>query len=74
MTMAFDRPALAGTYFDRSDSEARRPLVEDPEVRALVARRDDRLLRDVGLTREEALGPQGYFWSEWTRTREPWSL
>jgi hypothetical protein len=74
MAMALDRPGFPGSYFDDTRSEARRPLIEDPNVRALVARRDDRLLRDVGLTREDVLGPQGYFWSEWLRIRAPWSL
>ncbi len=74
MAMALDRPGFAGRYFDDTKGAAHQPLAEDPAVRALVARRDDRLLRDVGLTREEALGPAGYFWSEWARIRAPWSL
>lgn len=74
MAMALDRPGFTGSYFDETRGQARRPLAEDPAVRALVARRDDRLLRDAGLTREEALGAAGYFWSEWARIRAPWSL
>ncbi|MCV0397548.1 MAG: DUF1127 domain-containing protein [Rhizobiaceae bacterium] len=40
----------------------------------LLAKRDDRLLRDVGLTREDVLGAERYFWFEWMRIREPWAL
>jgi hypothetical protein len=74
MAMALDRPGFAGTHLDDDRRDERRPLAEDASLHVLVARRDDRLLRDVGLTREDVLGPQGYFWSEWTRIRAPWSL
>lgn len=40
----------------------------------LANRPDDRLLRDIGLTRQEVLGVQGTFWRELERTRKPWSL
>ncbi|MGY6707604.1 MAG: hypothetical protein ACXIVF_04700 [Rhizobiaceae bacterium] len=40
----------------------------------LANRPDDRLLRDIGLTREEVLGVEGTFWRELERTRKPWSL
>ena len=70
MAMAISRADI--TEILTEDRE--RPLAADPHLRALVARRDDRLLRDAGLTREEVLGPQGYFWSDWRRLRAPWSL
>ena len=74
MAMALDRAGFAGSFHDHAPGGGQRPLVDDPQLRALTARRDDRLLRDAGLTREDALGPQGYFWSEWARLRAPWSL
>lgn len=36
--------------------------------------RDDRLLKDMGLSPEDAFGPARAFWSEWERLREPWQL
>jgi uncharacterized protein YjiS (DUF1127 family) len=36
--------------------------------------RDDRLLKDMGLSREAAFGTAKAFWSEWERQREPWLL
>ncbi|BCH23724.1 hypothetical protein MesoLjLc_33820 [Mesorhizobium sp. L-8-10] len=36
--------------------------------------RDDRLLKDMGLSPEQVLGPGRVFWSEWERQREPWLL
>lgn len=38
------------------------------------ARRDDRLLRDMGLSPEQAFGQSRAFWSEWEGVREPWQL
>ncbi len=52
--------------------EARAPI--DPALKVLLDRRDDRLLRDAGLTRESALGEVAYVWSEWSRQRDPWKL
>ncbi|GIL02346.1 MAG: hypothetical protein BroJett030_22450 [Alphaproteobacteria bacterium] len=40
----------------------------------LLRRRDDHLLRDIGLTREELLGPARAFWSDWLRRKQPWQL
>jgi hypothetical protein len=41
----------------------------NPALKALLDRRDDRLLRDVGLTREDILGEAGYWWYERSRRR-----
>jgi uncharacterized protein YjiS (DUF1127 family) len=35
---------------------------------------DQRLLRDAGLSPEEAFGPGSVFWSEWRSQRELWQL
>lgn len=39
----------------------------DPALKLLVDRRDERLLRDAGLTRDNVLGPAGIFWQDWVR-------
>ncbi len=44
----------------------------DPALKVLLDRRDDRLLRDAGLTREGVLGEARYFWSELARLRDSW--
>ena len=46
----------------------------EPPLADLAKRPDDRLLRDIGVTRAEALGVEGSFWRELERTRKPWSL
>jgi len=45
----------------------------DPALRAVLDKPDDRLLRDVGLTRESVLGEAGRFWFEWSRRSDPWT-
>ncbi|CAM5406488.1 hypothetical protein MAUB1S_06915 [Mycolicibacterium aubagnense] len=52
---------------------ARRPSI-GPLLTLLLARRDDRLLRDAGLSRDELLGEAAFFWAEWSRQRTPWDL
>ncbi|CAG1008012.1 hypothetical protein RHIZO_03443 [Rhizobiaceae bacterium] len=37
-------------------------------------RGNDRMLRDVGLSPVEALGPSRVFWAQWRATRQPWRL
>ncbi|MGF1593453.1 MAG: hypothetical protein ACFCUW_09250 [Kiloniellaceae bacterium] len=46
----------------------------DPALKVLLDRGDDRLLSDVGLTRETALGETGHYWYERSRRRDPWNL
>ena len=46
----------------------------DPALQVLLDRRDDRLLRDVGMTRHGVLGEASYFWSEMARLRDLWKL
>lgn len=46
----------------------------DPALKVLLDKRDDRLLRDAGLTREDVLGEAAHFWIEWSRQRAPWNL
>lgn len=40
----------------------------------LVEKHDDRLIRDIGMTREEILGPEAEFWSQWLKQKQPWML
>lgn len=72
MTMAIEWSGVA-------DIEARPALGKtgmtvDAPLRAVLEKTDDRLLRDAGLTREDALGPEAAFRREWQRLREPWLL
>lgn len=46
----------------------------DPQLGAVLARHDDRLLADVGLTREDVLGPEEAWRTEWARQRSIWTL
>ena len=43
-------------------------------LRDLLAKRDDRMLRDIGLTREDVLGLEETARADWRRTRETWNL
>ena len=43
-------------------------------LRAVLNKRNDRLLRDAGLTREDALGVEAAFWQQWSREKMPWML
>ena len=81
MAIAFDqRNHVLAHHADRVSLASRlrtflhRWPKRDPAWDDVVAKKSDRLLADVGLTRREALGANGYFWHEWNRLREPWSL
>jgi hypothetical protein len=40
----------------------------------ILTKHDDHLIRDIGQTREELLGPERAFWSEWLKRKAPWQL
>jgi hypothetical protein len=40
----------------------------------ILRKHDDRLITDIGMTREDIVGPEEHFWSEWTKIKEPWQL
>ncbi|MBO6901505.1 MAG: hypothetical protein JJ864_09165 [Rhizobiaceae bacterium] len=63
--------AKYGSFMRRT---LRRLIPAGPSWATVVAKKDDRLLRDIGLTRREALGVSDYFRYEWNRRPEPWSL
>lgn len=44
------------------------------ELRRILARKDDHLLRDIGLTREDVLGPEDIARAEWRAARDIWNL
>lgn len=46
----------------------------DPALRAVLDKPNDRLLRDVGLTRDSVLGEVGRFWFDWSRRSDPWAM
>lgn len=46
----------------------------DPGLKELLERKDDRLLRDIGLSRASPFGEVARFWFEWSRRRGPWNL
>lgn len=74
--------AMTADYFEPAQEEDTNALPEDtsaptPPGRALkqlLERPDDRLLKDVGLSRDSAAAEVARFWSEWTRRRDPWHL
>ncbi len=47
---------------------------KDDSLETVLARKDDRLLDDAGLTREDVLGPEESFWRSWLQIKEPWTL
>ena len=49
-----------------------RPL--DPALKQLLERGDERLLRDIGLSRESPFAEVAKFWANWSRQRGPWGL
>lgn len=71
---------MTTAFFDATDVPVERIRSPSPrshlsrELRDLLARKDDRLLRDIGLTREEILGPEETFRAEWRRSRDTWNL
>ncbi len=70
-TAYFDAAGLAATI-ERPTSRSAATLTR--ALRDLLAKKDDRLLRDIGLTREDILGLEETARADWRRTRETWSL
>ena len=74
MAMAIGLSGIEDTRTEREEARAaRRDRIGDA-LRAVLNKRDDRLLRDAGLTREDALGVEAAFWHERSRERTLWSL
>ena len=71
MTMAIEWSA---TDIEARPAPRRAGMSVDAPLRAVLDKKDDRLLRDAGLTREDVLGQEETFRREWQRLREPWML
>ncbi len=74
--------AITTDYFEPAYEEEEDAVPEesgawtppDPALRQLMERPDDRLLKDVGVSRESAFAEVARFWREWSRRRDPWHL
>ncbi len=73
-----DHPARrAASDEGTSERQAKTPTILrplDPALKELLERGDDRLLRDVGLSRDSAFAEVAKFWADWSRRRGPWGL
>jgi hypothetical protein len=72
MTTAY-HDASATTHDRMPERVPAKPGIS-PALRYILARKDDRLLRDVGLTREDILGPEETYRAEQRRMRDTWNL
>jgi len=80
MTQQTGVNAMTTAFFDSTapSNDLGRPARAAPRIsaalRAILARKDDRLLRDIGLTREDILSPSETFRAEQRRMRDTWNL
>lgn len=68
---------LSGLQDNRTKTKEERVAGEGrigSALRALLNRKDDRLLCDAGLTREDVLGAEGAYRHERSREKTYWSL
>ena len=72
MTTAYFDAAGLPTAVERPALRRSAPFTR--VLRDLLAKKDDRLLSDVGLTREDILGLEETARADWRRTRETWNL
>lgn len=72
MTAAFLDSTDVPANVERRDRRDATPLGHD--LRDLLAKKGDHLLRDAGLTRAGVLGPEEAFRAEWRPQRELWNL
>jgi hypothetical protein len=74
MALAIDWPRAPDTGHGTRSWRLPRFGKADAALEDVLAKSDDRLLVDAGLTREAVLGPEAHFWREWLRIKEPWTL
>ena len=63
---------LVVPFVDKSEDRPDRQTHDPADYFGIVNKHGDRLVRDIGLTRDEILGPKRSFWSEWLRIKAPW--
>lgn len=63
--------AVSHAAVNRTPTPAAQPFAEWED---LLRKPDGRLIRDIGLTREEIEGPEKAFWREWARQKTIWNL
>ncbi|WP_157017031.1 DUF1127 domain-containing protein [Mesorhizobium xinjiangense] len=75
MAFAFDWPTTTAWFGNRSKTKAdnSRTPVATP-LRDILSKHDDRLLRDIGLERREALGVEGMTLEMLAKQRAIWRL
>lgn len=74
MAMAIGLSGLEDTRRSNREERTAREGRIGAALRAVLDKRNDRLLRDAGLTREDVLGAEGMFWHERSRDSTLWSL
>jgi len=69
------RPIARPRLLMHAEKPTRKPRPHDPaDFADILRKRDNRLIGDIGLTREEILGPEKSFWREWLKIKAPWQL
>ena len=63
--------AVSHAAANRTPTPAAQPSAEWED---LLRKPHGRLIRDIGLTREEIEGPEKAFWREWAHQKKIWTL
>lgn len=75
MALVFDQFFVSGpNESPDQNAQLKTPLTVDAPLQAVLAKKDDRLLRDIGLTREDVRGAEGLVRDELARNRLFWNL
>ncbi len=72
--MAYSQTFQGSIPLRHSEPTAPSAMAPSVPLASLLDRRDDHLLADIGLTRDEVGGPAARFWRDWNAAKEPWSL
>ena len=72
------RMPFAWTSSNRLANTSRRQQRQPGNVPAdyaeILDKHDERLIRDVGLERDDILGPQAGYWRDWEKQKTIWQL